>query len=203
MKKTRPAPPRTRKERHDALLNAAAALFRERGFWGASIRDVAKRAGVACSTVYDYAANKETLTYQVLHRSLTRALTSAEAAQSVSNAKDRLRALITDHIRRVMEDPSEAWLLQGPQLPLSPQQDRRIRELRDHYAAHVQSAVDAVVRRPGERKTTSVRRAELLVAMADRAAHRAHAERPQPRATRLADPVLDLFLNGAGRKLKR
>ena len=194
--KARPKVPRSREERHEALLNAAASLFHERGFWGVSIRDIAKRAGVAGSTVYDYAANKETLIYQVLHRSLKRALTSAEAAQSVSHAKHRLRALITDHIRRVMDDPSEAWLLQGAPLPLTPQQDRRIRDLREHYAEHVRSAVDAAVRKPGERKVTSVRRAQLLVAMADRVAKRAHGEHPQPRATRLADPVLSLFFHG-------
>jgi AcrR family transcriptional regulator len=45
----------------DAILEAALALFVERGFHGTSVPSVAERAGVAAGTIYHYFASKEAL----------------------------------------------------------------------------------------------------------------------------------------------
>lgn len=49
-----PRGPRRPGERSDALLNAAAALFVEKGLGSTSIDDIAERAGVAKGTFYHY-----------------------------------------------------------------------------------------------------------------------------------------------------
>ncbi len=48
-------------EKAAAILNAASALFLEKGFRGASMDAVAKQAGVSKQTVYSHFANKEAL----------------------------------------------------------------------------------------------------------------------------------------------
>src|SRR3954453_12030967 len=55
--------------RREAILAAALDEFTARGYEGARLDDVAKRAGVAKGTIYLYFADKETL-FQDLVRSL-------------------------------------------------------------------------------------------------------------------------------------
>ena len=58
-------PPRARKvepeTRRQAILDAALAVFAERGFEAARLDDVAARAGVAKGTLYLYFRDKEAL----------------------------------------------------------------------------------------------------------------------------------------------
>lgn len=48
-------------EKREAILGAALAVFGERGFHGASVPEIAKRAGVGAGTIYRYFNNKEDL----------------------------------------------------------------------------------------------------------------------------------------------
>ena len=48
-------------DRRAAVMQAALALFAERGFHGTRVPDVAERAGVATGTIYRYFATKEAL----------------------------------------------------------------------------------------------------------------------------------------------
>lgn len=50
-----------RTDKQDAILEAALALFVERGFHGTAVPEVAERAGVGAGTIYRYFASKEAL----------------------------------------------------------------------------------------------------------------------------------------------
>ena len=52
--------------RKQQILDAAAAVFRAKGYHGASIRDIAQVAGVADGTIYNYFENKEGLLMAML-----------------------------------------------------------------------------------------------------------------------------------------
>jgi TetR/AcrR family transcriptional regulator, cholesterol catabolism regulator len=49
------------RQRMDAILRAAAELFRERGFHGASVQDIAARVGMRKGNLYNYVSSKEEL----------------------------------------------------------------------------------------------------------------------------------------------
>jgi TetR/AcrR family fatty acid metabolism transcriptional regulator len=53
-------------DRTDAILDAAKSVFAESGFAGASIADIARRAGVSDGLVYRYFENKRDLLFHVL-----------------------------------------------------------------------------------------------------------------------------------------
>ena len=57
-----------RKQRAEEILNAADALFGERGYDAVSMRDIAERAGVKKAGVFYYFDGKESLLEQVLER---------------------------------------------------------------------------------------------------------------------------------------
>jgi TetR/AcrR family transcriptional regulator, repressor of fatR-cypB operon len=55
-------------DRRRAILDAALALFAERGFHGTTMPELATRAGVAAGTIYRYFASKEALVNSVFQR---------------------------------------------------------------------------------------------------------------------------------------
>lgn len=54
--------------RQEAILDAAASVFAERGYHGANIPDICERAGVSTGALYKYFRNKEALFRAVLDR---------------------------------------------------------------------------------------------------------------------------------------
>ena len=48
-------------DKRESILNAALALFVERGFWGTAVPEIAERAGVGAGTIYRYFESKEAL----------------------------------------------------------------------------------------------------------------------------------------------
>lgn len=55
-------------DKGEAIFEAALALFVERGFYGTTVPDVAKRAKVAAGTIYHYFSSKEALVNAVFRR---------------------------------------------------------------------------------------------------------------------------------------
>ena len=65
----RPARPRRRGEATaERILDEAEALFAERGFAGATLRDVATRVGIRNPSLYNHFPSKECLYVAVLER---------------------------------------------------------------------------------------------------------------------------------------
>lgn len=55
-------------ERRDEILAGALAVFSEKGFEGASVKEIAQRAGVAPGLLYHYFESKEDLLFATLER---------------------------------------------------------------------------------------------------------------------------------------
>lgn len=77
--------------KRDAILDAARAVFTERGFDGATMRAVAARAGYAPGTLYLHYAGKEALYADMLGDSLARLGVAVKAAARAA-APPRARA---------------------------------------------------------------------------------------------------------------
>ena len=189
-----------RDRRLERILEGGAEVLAERGFYGCTMRHVAERADVSAANLYRYVRGKEELLYLVQQRVLERAIASAEAARAVRGAREQLKSLVTDHIRRVLAFPAEGALLRGDATPLPDPLRRRIDELRQSYMELVRGIIDGFVREKGTRRATSERRAQLLLGMADRVATDGARQSPKPRPDRLAKPVLDLFKAGVGKR---
>src|SRR5690242_15098479 len=54
--------------RRNQILDAATTVFSEKGFHRATIRDVAKTAGIADGTIYIYFENKTAILFGILDR---------------------------------------------------------------------------------------------------------------------------------------
>lgn len=185
-------------DRLDRILDAGARVLGERGYHGAAMRDVARAAGISLGTLYHYLAGKEDLLYQVERRILEAAVASARASLAARGARERLRALLTDHVRRVLTRPVEADVLAGSLAPPRGERGRRIAGLRAEYLELVHVTADGVFRgvrsRAGRAASARVR---MLLGMADRLALDALRAGEGPRPGALAGRVLQVYLHGA------
>lgn len=76
------------------LLDAAAAVFAERGFHQTTVRDVAREAGVADGTIYNVFANKAALLDGLLDRLADDRPPSPTALSTTADLQTLLRTLI-------------------------------------------------------------------------------------------------------------
>jgi AcrR family transcriptional regulator len=190
----------TRARRLDEILDAGARLLAERGFYGFTMRDVAAAAGTAGGNLYHYVGGKDDLLCRVQMRILEAAVASAQAALAVRGAQQRLRALITDHIRRTLARPAEAIVIRGGTTPLRGEKARRVEELRRRYFDLVRLTAEAVVRRGQGTGREAEARTSMLLGMTERLALDALGRRPPPQPGRLATRVLQLYVYGARKK---
>ncbi len=95
--------PRTRRERvearEEAIIAAAHEVFREHGFDGARIAEIARRATVAEGTIYLYFKNKEALLHAVVGTFYERLTASAEeGVHGLVDTRKKLEFLARHHM---------------------------------------------------------------------------------------------------------
>src|SRR5262249_45023357 len=84
-------------ERPGQILNAALAVFGERGLAAARLEDVAKRAGLSKGTIYLYFPNKEELFREMVRYNVVSAIEERE--QQVSAAPGTASDVLTQYLR--------------------------------------------------------------------------------------------------------
>jgi len=133
--------------RRGDLVRAAAQLFREKGFEGTTIRDIAGAVGMQSGSPFYHFANKHELLMAVMEEGLrlglerSRAVVEAEGLTAV----ERFRQLVRAHYGILHETGSDfipVMLYDWRSLP-APYR-RRIVELKDRYDALWQATLDAL-----------------------------------------------------------
>jgi AcrR family transcriptional regulator len=86
-------------ERYEGILSAACDVIARRGFHQASIREIARAAGLSLAGLYHYVGEKDELLFLVLGRSLDRLLEDLDRNLSEARIPEgRLLALIRTHL---------------------------------------------------------------------------------------------------------
>lgn len=96
---------RRRDRQRDAILRAAARLFRDRGFADTGMRDIADAADLSPANLYHYFDGKNALLAYCQDRALDRMLDAVAAARRASPlAAERLRLVLAAHVRTLLDD---------------------------------------------------------------------------------------------------
>src|SRR5256885_9886728 len=137
-RKPRSLPPEARRA---AILAAALEEFTARGYEGARLDDVAKRAGVAKGTIYLYFADKETLFQELVRSMVHPVLGMLEKLRDVDiPARTLVETLLTTFVREIYgtrrKDIIRLILNEGPRFPA----------IADFYYHEVIARVLAIVR---------------------------------------------------------
>lgn len=94
-----PVPAGRNADKYQRILDAAAAVFAEKGFFTARVADIADRADVADGTVYLYFKNKEEILMTVIHTAFDAFMSLARTElKKLSDPAERLRRLAFLHL---------------------------------------------------------------------------------------------------------
>ncbi len=91
-------------QKRQAIIQAAIRLFAKKGYAGATISDIAGKAGVSDGTVYEYFNNKEDLLLSIPEDRFDRHLQQLDETFTIRNKSRRLRRFIRDHFRLYLDD---------------------------------------------------------------------------------------------------
>ncbi|HEY9239893.1 MAG TPA: TetR/AcrR family transcriptional regulator [Burkholderiaceae bacterium] len=161
-----PAPEGPDNRRAD-LVRAAARLFREKGFDGTTIRDIAHAVGMRSGSPFYHFANKHELLMAVMEEGLRLGLDrTTEAVDPTLAAPERFRQLVRTHYGILHDTGSDfipVMLYDWRSLPA--QYKRRIIELKDRYDAIWQRTLDELHEQGLLRADAKLARLMILGAM--------------------------------------
>ena len=99
-------------EKLESILRTAAAIFAEKGYHQASIRDIARGTGVSLSGLYYYFDSKEELLFLIQDHAFGTLLGSLEQMlEGVDEPHRRLRILMENHLRYFIGAQAEMKVL--------------------------------------------------------------------------------------------
>ena len=103
------------KAKLEEIHDAALTCFAEQGFYGASMRTIATRAGTSLSNLYNYYPSKSDLLFAVLKHANDQLLNRLERtiASAKSSAKAKLQAAVRAYVGWVVSDPQAATVALG------------------------------------------------------------------------------------------
>jgi TetR/AcrR family fatty acid metabolism transcriptional regulator len=92
-----------------AILEAAESIFSKRGFQGATVSDIAKKAHVSEATIYEYFSTKEELLFSIPGEKILEYQTkNREILQYIQGSTNKLRFLIYRHLQLYASDSDYA-----------------------------------------------------------------------------------------------
>ena len=94
--------------RKDVIVTKAAALFREKGFKAASMRDLAEAVGVEASSLYNHIKSKTELLHELCFSVANRFLHKMDEVESQNTkAIDKIEKLLRFHINEMIQHYEE------------------------------------------------------------------------------------------------
>jgi AcrR family transcriptional regulator len=128
--------------RREELLSAAAALFRERGYYGVGMQEIGRAAGIVGSGVYRHFDSKEAMLVELTDRLLDDLVASARSIRAAGEgAAASLDALIDLHLDFALDGEGLIAVYLGEERNL-PDADRR--RARRKQRAYLQEWVEVL-----------------------------------------------------------
>jgi AcrR family transcriptional regulator len=120
--------------RRQALIDAAAAAFREHGYHAASMRDVAGRVGMLAGSMYYHFASKDELLLAVYAEGVKRISDQVRAEiDGIEPPRDRLQAALEAHLDALLDGSDYVQVVIRVLPKDAPRVENQLSALRDDY----------------------------------------------------------------------
>jgi len=178
------------------ILRHAARVFSEKGYEGASIRDISRASGVSLSGLYYYFESKQKLLYLIQINTFTSILKRLERRLVAAVApEERLRALVSNHIDYFLRHPAEMKVLAHEDEALEDPYRREVAEIKRRYYELARGIFEAL-RKTGHMRRVNPRVAVLSLFGMMNWIYKWHNPKVDPQADRLAETMSAIFLDG-------
>jgi AcrR family transcriptional regulator len=189
-----PGGPRRRAEE---VLEAAATVFAEMGFHGASTQDIADRLGMRQASLYYYFTSKEAALEEVCQRGIEHIIGDTEIiAIGPGSATERLAAIMRRHVEPLSNNCASlrAYLHEVRFLPKEAR--RRVGKLARRYERVVESLLEQGIASGELRRDLDVHvTGDTILGMCNAAAHWPGKE-PSGAMKHVAEELIRLVLHG-------
>ncbi len=199
-KKKRPAAPLTRFDRKLAsILSAAAEEFAAEGYDRASIRGVARRAGVSVAGLYYYVRSKEELLFQIQYHVFDDLVADYLAkSEGIEDPEQRLELLVRRHLERFWANMAELTVCSRELDRLEGDLRRRVMvKQREYYNIVRRLFSELQQREGGDGGGVPPRTAALALFGSINWVFTWYRPERAPSASRMARDLLQIYLRGA------
>jgi AcrR family transcriptional regulator len=129
-------------ERRERILSAATEVFAERGYASASMTEIAARAGVVASVIYDHFPSKRELHVELLELHGSWLIEHSITSIAVGEPREMLRASV-DALYRLLEQDPFAWRFIFRDPPADPEITAVWRSIHDRATAGIATLIEA------------------------------------------------------------
>lgn len=178
------------------ILRHAARVFSEKGFEGASIRDISRASGVSLAGLYYYFESKQKLLYLIQLHAFTSILARLEARLAgLADPLERLRELALNHLEYFLEHRVEMTVLSHEADALEAPYRREVAAVKRKYYTHAVT-IFAELQQAGRARRITPRVAVLSLFGMMNWIYTWHDPRKDPSAAELARNMSEIFLSG-------
>ena len=130
-------------DRRKEIIDAAAAIFQEKGYASTSIQDVADAINILKGSLYYYIKSKDDLLFEVIQEVHQGGVANLEVSKNTDgNALQRIRSFVATHITYNVENLAKMTVFLHDFRALSPDRRSEIIEERDLYDHHLRTLVE-------------------------------------------------------------
>lgn|GEM_PF-218129 len=180
----------------EQILRHAAQTFADKGYEGASIRDISRASGVSLSGLYYYVKSKQEILYLIqiyTFRTILQRLQNF--LRGVSDPYERLRILVRNHLEYFLQHPLEMKVLAREDDALEGAYRKKVAEIkRKYFAIAVEIYEGLQSENPQEAVSSRVAVLSLFGMM--NWIYTWHRAPRDPSAEELSDAIAQIFLHG-------
>ena len=130
------------RRRQQEILDAAAEIFREKGYEATSTQDIAEAVGLLKGSLYYYIDSKEDLLFAIIDEAYKGALQTLEQAKVMpGNALQKIRSIIESHVDYFIANQVKMAVLFRDFRSLSEERQQIIAGEGDQYLEEVRSLI--------------------------------------------------------------
>jgi AcrR family transcriptional regulator len=189
-------PQRVSPSKQPLILRHAAQVFCEKGYEGASIRDISRSSGVSLAGLYYYIKSKQELLYLIQLCTLKTIVARLEKRlKGVNDPAERLRVLVQNHLDYFLRHPVEMKVLTHEDEVLEGDYRKEVLEVKRRYYS-IALGIFEEMRKSGIARRINPRVAVLSLFGMMNWVHTWHRPETDPQADSLAETMTGMFLRG-------
>jgi AcrR family transcriptional regulator len=178
------------------ILDYATEIFADKGYEGASMRDLSRLSGISLAGLYYYFESKEKLLYIIQRHTFTTIIGRLRERLAVSNdPEDRLRIFVQNHVDYAIARTKAMKVLSHEDDVLKNSHGDELAAIKREYYRICVGLVDDLVKVEGL-NPVSTRSAVMALFGAMNWLYTWHNPRVDPDGATLAREISDLFLQG-------
>lgn len=178
------------------ILKTAAQVFSEKGYEGASIRDLSRSSGVSLAGLYYYIESKQKLLYLIQIYTFKTILSRLEKRLAgTMDPVERLRVLVRNHLEYFLQHPVEMKVLSHEDEALEGDYRKEVLEIKRRYY-EIALGIFEEMRHRGFARRLNARVAVLSLFGMMNWVYTWHRPKLDPQADALAEAITGVFLHG-------